>query len=133
MSRRLRTLSNRHNVILGLLQESHSGMTVNEVADAVRRGAPCSACGGSGSGDDPLFGCRECFGRGTALFYYSDAYRALRHLREQGLVRRRYLCDEWGDPRRRHIYFAESPNAGDPLERAFNLPSAEPGKRRSIS
>lgn len=111
------------------------GATCQQIADAIHRSTPCRFCGGTGENSagpfndtDARYGCRGCYGRGLAMFDYGAAYVALMKLHALGLVRRRNLLDQFGDPTPQLVWEAapsEDAFYADPLEAAFAAPSAE--------
>lgn len=118
-------LSNKALATLALLRETGE-TTCKDLAAAMRERTPCAPCNGTGSGDDSRWGCRHCYGRGQVSFGYSDAYVCLKQLLARGLVSRRWLENEWGDPTNTQVWRvvgSESPN-GDALEALFLAPSA---------
>lgn len=124
-------LTNKQRVVLELLR-GEGPRTCLELADMVRQRTPCGFCDGTGEGDDSRYGCRRCYGHGLVPFHYSDAYVALKALRERGLVSRRFILDQFGDVTNRHIYEAvPAPDAtADDLEALWNLPTHKPTATR---
>lgn len=122
-----RSLSNKALSVLALLREDGGEHTCKEIAERIKARTPCGHCDGTGDGDDSHYGCRRCYGRGRAPFYYSDAYVCLQKLMRARLVRRRYLLDEWGDETPSLVYEAVAVDAdpADPLEALYLAPSAE--------
>src|SRR3954447_20666070 len=104
-------LSNKALTVLALLREQGE-LTCMRVSELVTERTPCGRCNGTGAGDDERYGCRPCYGRGRALMQYGTAYVALQQLRKRGLVERRHLVDEWGDPTPTLVWFAAA--APDP-------------------
>jgi hypothetical protein len=124
-----RKLTNKQLVVLEVVRRHPVGLEAKRIAALVREESPlrhCEYCDGTGTRNG--WRCAPCRGSGErhAHFSYSDAYAVLQRLRKLGLVSRRCKRDEWGDEVPTHIYFPEAaPDPTDPLERAFNAPSAQ--------
>lgn len=121
----MRELTNKQLIVLELLR-SDGEMDCHSIARTLTERTTCAHCDGTGEGDNEHYGCRPCFGRGKRTMAYGEAYIVLKQLRARGLVARRCRRDEWGDELATHIYFAEpAPAADDPLEQAWQLPTAD--------
>jgi hypothetical protein len=121
----MRPLNNKALAVLAVLREGGE-RPCKDIATTIQENTLCGHCNGTGQGDDSRYGCRRCYGRGQALFGYSDAYVALKQLMARQLVRRRYLMDEWGDETPMLVYSAVNEgDPDDPLEALFREPAAE--------
>jgi hypothetical protein len=131
-------LTNRQHAVLTVLREGGE-WTCQNLADEVRRRHPCPVCREPPRELGEIWmlpagsRCGTCHGWGVLPFSYSDAYTALKALREKNLAGRRLVVDEWGDQTNRFVYYAVGLVSADALEAIWDAPAYDPPHPPGVS